>query len=184
MNANLESVLKSLEPLVYAYQKDVKEGTFEAYVTYLADVPPEFIRAAVDELIKTSKWLPTVAEIREQAQAEWAKDNGMEEETAEKAWILLLELMKKHGFQEPKRDKFSSDAAYNAMRAIGWRTVCMVTDSQLGYLHNEYIKAYEGVKGRRPVFIKTPEVIGHKNTRMISEQGGTKNERSNIGRRN
>ena len=166
---NFESVLKSLAPLVYAYQKEVKAGTFEAYATYLADVPPEYIRRAVDNLIRSSKWLPTVAEIRDEAQAEWNEDKGLEEETPEKAWILLLELMKKYGFQEPKRDKFSSDAAYNAMRAIGWRAVCMVTDSQLGYLHNEYIKAYEGTKGRRPVFIKKPEAIGHKNTRMIGK---------------
>lgn len=173
---NFENTLKSLAPLVYAYQKEVKEGTFEAYATYLADIPPEYIRRAVDNLIRSSKWLPTVAEIREQAQAEWAEDKGMEEETAEKAWILLLELVKKYGFQGIKRDKFSSDAAYNAMRAIGWRTVCMMTDSQMGYVHNEYVKAYEGVKGRKPVFIKRPEAIGHENTRMIEKQGGAKNE--------
>lgn len=171
---NFESTLKSLAPLVYAYQKDVKAGTFEAYATYLADIPPEYIRRAVDNLIRSSKWLPTVAEIREQAQAAWADDKGLEEETAEKAWILLLELMKKYGFQEPKREKFSSDAAYNAMRAIGWRTVCMMTDSQLGYIHNEYIKAYEGVKSRAPVFIRKPEAIGHEQTRMIEQQGGAK----------
>lgn len=173
---NFEDTLKSLAPLVYAYQKEVKEGTFEAYVTYLADIPPEYVRRAVDNLIRSSKWLPTVAEIREQAQAVWADDEGLEEETPEKAWILLLELMKKYGFQEPKRDQFSSEAAYNAMRAIGWRTVCMMTDSQLGYIHNEYIKAYEGVKSRAPVFIKKPEAIGHEQTRMIEKRGGNKNE--------
>ncbi|MBS6029109.1 MAG: hypothetical protein KH813_06805 [Negativicoccus succinicivorans] len=167
---NFESTLKSLAPLVYAYQKEVKEGTFEAYATYLADIPPEYIRRAVDNLIRSSKWLPTVAEIREQAQAEWAEDKGMEEETAEKAWILLLELVKKYSFQGIKRDKFSSDAAYNAMRAIGWRTVCMMTDSQMGYVHNEYVKAYEGVKGRKPVFIKKPEAIGHDKKRLLYKE--------------
>ena len=94
----------------------------------------------------------------------------MEEETAEKAWILLLELVKKYSFQGIKRDKFSSDAAYNAMRAIGWRTVCMMTDSQMGYVHNEYVKAYEGVKGRKPVFIKKPEAIGHDKKRLLYKE--------------
>lgn len=167
MNANLESVLKSLEPLVYAYQKDVKEGTFEAYVTYLADIPPEFIRAAVDELIKTSKWLPTVAEIREQARAQWMNSKGLEEETAEKAWIGLLQMIRKHGFIEPKREVFTSAAAYHAMRAVGWNVVCMATDGQLGRLHSQYVRAYNEFKGDNPVLIKKLEAIDHAQVRLL-----------------
>lgn len=167
MNANLESVLKSLEPLVYAYQKDVKEGTFEAYVTYLADIPPEFIRAAVDELIKTSKWLPTVAEIREQARALWINSKGLEEETAEKAWIALLQMVRKHGFIEPKREAFTSAAAYNAMRAVGWTAICMAKNNELGFLHNQYVSAYNEFKGDKPVLIKKLEAIDHAEMRLL-----------------
>lgn len=167
MNANLESVLKSLEPLVYAYQKDVKEGTFEAYVTYLADVPPEFIRAAVDELIKTSKWLPTVAEIREQARALWLNSKGLEEETAEKAWVILLQMIRKHGFVEPKREAFTSAAAYQAMRAVGWTAICMAKNNELGFLHNQYVSAYKEFKGDKPVSIKKLEAIDHAKVRLL-----------------
>ena len=167
MNANLESVLKSLEPLVYAYQKDVKEGTFEAYVTYLADVPPEFIRAAVDELIKTSKWLPTVAEIREQARALWINSKGLEEETAEKAWIALLQMVRKHGFVEPKREAFTSAAAYQAMRAVGWTAICMAKNNELSFLHNQYVSAYNEFKGDKPVLIKKLEAIDHAQVRLL-----------------
>lgn len=167
MNANLESILKSLEPLVYAYQKDVKEGTFEAYVTYLADVPPEFIRAAVDELIKTSKWLPTVAEIREQARALWMNSKGLEEETAEKAWIALLQMVRKHGFVEPKREAFTSDAAHNAMRAVGWTAICMAKNNELSFLHNQYVSAYNEFKGDKPVLTKKLEAIDHAKVRLL-----------------
>lgn len=167
MNANLESVLKSLEPLVYAYQKDVKEGTFEAYVAYLVDVPPEFIRAAVDELIKTSKWLPTVAEIREQARALWINSKGLEEETAEKAWIALLQMIRKHGFVEPKRKAFASAAAYQAMRAVGWTAICMAKNNELGFLHNQYVSAYNEFKGDKPVLIKKLEAIDHAEMRLL-----------------
>ena len=168
MNANLESVLKSLEPLVYAYQKDVKEGTFETYVTYLADVPPEFIRAAVDELIKTSKWLPTVAEIREQARALWMNSKGLEEETAEKAWIALLQMIRKHGFiGRPMREAFTSAAAYQAMRAVGWNTICMATNNELSFLHNQYVSAYNEFKGDKPVLIKKLEAIDHAEMRLL-----------------
>lgn len=167
MKANLESVLKSLEPLVYAYQKDVKEGTFEAYVTYLADVPPEFIRAAVDELIKTSKWLPTVAEIREQARALWMNSKGLEEETAEKAWIALLQMIRKHGFIEPKREAFTSAAAYQAMRAVGWTAICMAKNNELSFLHNQYVSAYNEFKGDKPVLIKKLEAIDHAKVRLL-----------------
>ena len=131
----------------------MKEGTFEVYVTYLADIPPQYIRRGVDELIKSSKWLPTVAEIREKARAAWLQERGLEEETAEHAWVLLLELMKKHGFNEPKRDAFSSDAAHTAMRAVSWQSICMATDAQLNQLHRAYVKAYDGVKGDKPALV-------------------------------
>lgn len=167
MNANLESILKSLEPLVYAYQKDVKEGTFEAYVTYLADVPPEFIRAAVDELIKTSKWLPTVAEIRERARAAWMNSKGLEEETAEKAWIALLRMVRKHGFARPMREAFTSVAAYQAMRAVGWTAICMAKNNELSFLHNQYVSAYNEFKGDKPVLIKKLEAIDHAEMRVL-----------------
>lgn len=79
---NFENTLKSLAPLVYAYQKEVKEGTFEAYATYLADIPPEYIRRAVDNLIRSSKWLPTVAEIREHVIAEVNEERRIQREAA------------------------------------------------------------------------------------------------------
>lgn len=167
MNANLESVLKSLEPLVYAYQRDVKEGTFEAYVAYLADIPPEFIRAAVDKLIKTSKWLPTVAEIREQARALWMNSKGLEEETAEKAWIALLQMVRKHGFARPMREVFTSAAAYQAMRAVGWNAICMAKNNELSFLHNQYVSAYNEFKGDKPVLIKKLEAIDHAQVRLL-----------------
>nr|DAH87126.1 MAG TPA: replication protein P [Caudoviricetes sp.] len=163
---NFESTLKSLAPLVYAYQKEVKEGTFEAYATYLADVPPEYIRRAVDNLIRSSKWLPTVAEIREQAQAEWAEEKGLEEETAEKAWIALLQMIRKHGFVEPKREAFTS-AAYQAMRAVGWTAICMAKNNELSFLHNQYVSAYNEFKGDKPVLIKKLEAIDHAEMRLL-----------------
>lgn len=164
---NFESTLKSLAPLVYAYQKEVKEGTFEAYATYLADIPPEYIRRAVDNLIRSSKWLPTVAEIREQARALWINNKGLEEETAEKAWIALLQMIRKHGFTGPKREAFTSAAAYQAMRAVGWETICMATNNELSFLHNQYIHAYNEFKGDKPVLIKKLEAIDHAKVRLL-----------------
>ena len=150
---NFEGVMKSLAPPAVAYQKDVKEGTFEVYAAYLSDIPPQYTRAAVDELVKTSRWIPTIAELRETARTIWMQERGLEEETAEHAWVLLLELMKKHGFNEPKRDAFSSDAAHTAMRSVGWRSICMATDAQLIQLHRAYVKAYDGVKGDKPALV-------------------------------
>lgn len=145
--------MKSLSPLVLAYQRDVKTGTFEVYANYLVDIPPEYLRRAVDMLICSSKWLPTIAEIREAAQDCWKNDRGLEEETAEHAWVQLLELMRRCGFSEPKREAFTSDAAYTAMRAVGWRSICMATDAQLIQLHRAYVMAYDGVKGRTPALV-------------------------------
>lgn len=46
-------------------RQDFATANFVAYQNALEDVPPEILAAAVQHLIRTEKWMPTVAEIRE-----------------------------------------------------------------------------------------------------------------------
>lgn len=57
-------VIKILEG---AYHKVFDEDQVKAYTVMLEDIPFELAKQAVAKLIKTSKWLPTIAEIREAA---------------------------------------------------------------------------------------------------------------------
>lgn len=51
--------LKAMYP-----RQTVDESTIVGYAHYLADLDPDEASAAVDELVATSTWFPTVAEIR------------------------------------------------------------------------------------------------------------------------
>lgn len=52
--------------LMRAYPRQpFTEDNFRAYQAALADVPPELLEPAVRALIRETKWLPTIAEIRE-----------------------------------------------------------------------------------------------------------------------
>lgn len=48
-------------------RQDFATANFVAYQNALEDVPPDVLARAVEYLIRTEKWMPTVAEIRERA---------------------------------------------------------------------------------------------------------------------
>ena len=66
--ASPDEIIALLETLVHAYPgKDKSRETFAIYIEYLADIHPELLRQAVNNLIETSVWFPRVAEIRAEA---------------------------------------------------------------------------------------------------------------------
>lgn len=61
-------ILDNLERLAYAYPgQKLERQTLEVYLEKLADIPGYLLERAVDEHIKSSKWFPRVAELRDTA---------------------------------------------------------------------------------------------------------------------
>lgn len=60
-----EEAVTIVTHLIVAYPRDVSKETVRAYCEHLASLPRDAALRAVDQLIATSKWLPTIAEIRE-----------------------------------------------------------------------------------------------------------------------
>lgn len=75
-------VLQALKPLVSAYRNETPKETLLVYARYLGDIPPARLAPAVDYFITTSKWLPTVAEIREHVIAEVNEERRIQREAA------------------------------------------------------------------------------------------------------
>lgn len=66
--ATSEEIFAQLEILVHAFPgKEKSKETFAIYIEYLADIHPELLRRAVNNLIENSTWFPRVAEIRAEA---------------------------------------------------------------------------------------------------------------------
>jgi hypothetical protein len=66
--ASPEEILTILETLVQAYPgQKYSRDTFQIYIRHLANMQPELLRRAVNNLINNSTWFPRVSEIRAEA---------------------------------------------------------------------------------------------------------------------
>lgn len=85
----------------------------------LADIPAEVLKAAAFQHIATSKWWPSVAELRELARRLTRPDrlSGIE------AWGLVVAQVRKTGSWG--RPEFEDSNIMKAVRVIGWSTICL-----------------------------------------------------------
>lgn len=60
-------VLKALATLNAAYQRELNDPTISLYVSALSDLDDEALMGAILDIIVTSRFFPTVAEVRERA---------------------------------------------------------------------------------------------------------------------
>jgi hypothetical protein len=99
-------------------QRQLPDSTVEVYAMALADLDFELAKAAVMRLVQTSRFLPTVAEIREAA----VRDR-VSLPTPEEAWGIVRRAIGKHGsYRVPV---FDCDEVHDAVRDIGWQEICL-----------------------------------------------------------
>lgn len=92
------------------------------YIAGLADLDADRVRAAVNRLVKASKWIPTIAEIREAAVdvAHGARRPGGD------AWGRCLALIRRYGSHRWPGIDFEVDdpLLLATIRALGWYELC------------------------------------------------------------
>jgi hypothetical protein len=92
------------------------------YIAGLADLDHDRVRAAVDRLVKSSRFIPTIAEVREAAVdvAHGARAPGGD------AWGRCLRLIRRYGSHRwPGIDFEVGDPVLLAtIRALGWADLC------------------------------------------------------------
>ena len=112
MLANDESKFRSLiEALCAAFGRDPSKATFTAYWIGLEQLEITDVVRAVEKAIKTSKHMPSVADIRSMA-------GVMSDETrAMHAWQAVQSAMREHGTYESIR--FDDPIIHAAIRSMG-----------------------------------------------------------------
>ncbi len=98
---------------------DVTQETLTAYATMLKDVDAIDARSAIERLICTSKFFPTIAEIRAEVAA--AKTAHLPEPEA--AWGEVQRAIGKFGVH--RVPEFSCPEIAAAVSDTGWRTICL-----------------------------------------------------------
>nr|DAE32650.1 MAG TPA: replication protein P [Virus sp. cts3e7] len=87
--------------LQLAYTTDMSEQRMMLYVTKLSNVNPVTLEQAISNLIDRCKFLPTIAEIREECSALSSYVNAHEEmPTALEAWEKVYRVARSYGYEK------------------------------------------------------------------------------------
>ena len=97
---NQQQIVKALSMLQIAYSTDMSKERMKLYVSMLSNVNPITLEQSVENLINRCKFLPTIAEIREECSALSAYVNAHEElPTAQDAWERVYKVARSYGYE-------------------------------------------------------------------------------------
>jgi len=128
----VEESLALASMLIESYPRDVSKGTLKAYALHLADLELSSAQRAVKCLIHTSKWLPTIAEIRIQE----AKLRLPAMPTVDEAWQQAQKLLS-HSHQNGPPNAYVA----RACTLLGRED--QVRFAQLAWLRMRFYELYE-----------------------------------------
>lgn len=100
------------------------KASIRGYARMLQDQPIDLLKIAIDQLCVESKYLPSVAEIRDKVTAL----TQPERPPALQAWKGVVQAIERHGYARSetalKEIEAESPEAAEATRCIGWRELC------------------------------------------------------------
>lgn len=126
--------------------KDVDtDTTVKVWHRQLSDINTGLVAAAVDALINTHKFPPAIAEIREKAY----QITHPGELSADEAWGLTLEAIKKYGHYR-KNDGLKSlpPNVSRIAKRMGWDSLCFANIDTIGVERGQFIKLYNAQETR------------------------------------
>ena len=140
---NKEMIAQSLSMLQIAWSTDMTKERFKLYCTMLADVNPVTLTQAVANLINRCKFLPSIAELREECSALSAYVNAHDKmPIAQREWEKVIKVVGTYGFEHGK--EHLEGITLQAAKPI-WSSF----DPRMGHEYNEascraqFIKCYE-----------------------------------------
>ncbi|MFR4307321.1 hypothetical protein [Acidaminococcus intestini] len=132
----------------------------EAYAQLTADIPEGVLAQAVKNVIKTSRYQPTVAEIRDEAARIVKAATGTRAPMAEEEWEKVLRAVGSVGpyripVMKDKEPLAANEAPVwenclteSAVKKIGWITLCGTETASMGYLRGQFIATWEKLAAR------------------------------------
>lgn len=143
--------IKTLQALAFlqlAYTRDLSEEQLDFYVEMLRDIDPAILETAVRKLIQTSKFLPTIAEIRSAAATlEGLACGTAEQLDADEAWGQVQRAIHSVGYYA--RPEFDSEALMETVDSLGWQEICQTPVEDTPILRAQFRRAYEQNLARR-----------------------------------
>lgn len=138
----------ALSMLQIAWSTDMTKERMKLYVNMLGDVNPITLEQAVANLINRCKFLPTIAEIREECSALSAYVNAHDElPIAQSEWETVIKVVGTYGFEHGKEH-------LEGLTLTAARTIWSSFDPRMGHEYNEascrsqFIRCYEQLAER------------------------------------
>lgn len=105
----------------------------------LKDLDDDAFQYAVETIAKTSKFAPSIAELRDKAW-EYKHPDTL---TAEQAWEIIYNDLHKYGFY--KQPTYDNPILERAKNAISWEALCNVTTDQVSILRRQFMDIYRSL---------------------------------------
>lgn len=119
--------------------KEADSILLKAYWVGLEDLPIDAVQRAAMKALRESKFMPSVAELRELAGVASSQDQAL------KAWGVFQEAVRKHGYH---RSVLFEDPVITAtVRNLGgWMRVCDLPEDEFSkWLRKDFISTYEAL---------------------------------------
>lgn len=131
--------------LLYGQEKETRR--IEAYELKLQNIPIDVLKAVLNKLVLTNKFLPSIAEIVEAGRNLMGEANG----TRTKTWAEAKEEIKKgveNGYPTGQPPKWSTPEIAYTVKVFGWRELFEVTVEGQGTAYAQLRRYYEDACAR------------------------------------
>lgn len=137
LKANYSGALKDMT-------RQEAEGKINLWITMFADTNKEIMNLAIQKIIATSKYFPTVAEVREviaEINTGYILDGGA-------AWGEVITAIRNYGqYRELQALESMSDMTKTVVQRMGWRDLCLSEDTEIDRAH--FLKIYQAEEKRQ-----------------------------------
>lgn len=141
-------IIKLLTPYLMAYpQNRMDENGLIVYAKALRSLSLEQIEAAMNKLLRTMRFFPSVAEIYAEAESVTRYINGVEDKSPDEAWLEVVRQMQEAFVY--KKPTFSTPEIERAALSMGWDALCQVPTEGMNTARSQFVKFYEGVLKRK-----------------------------------
>lgn len=120
-----------------------KDQQAQAYGAMLNDIPGPIQMEAVKNVVKTCKFLPSIAEIREEAKRLTLMATGKESNIPEKEWEVVYRAIGTVGYY--RFPEFENKITAKAVKAMSWRLLCGADATMMPALRSQFIKTFKAI---------------------------------------
>ena len=158
---NKEIITKGLALLKYTYPNTFKDYSKEdtemmiiVWLDAFIDDDPKSFEIAIKRIMKTSKWCPSIAEIKQEIAV---INNPVLQLNVDEEWNTVLQAIRKYGYmQAAQAFETLKPETLEIVKQVGWYKMCM--SENIDYERRYFYELFNGMQKR----ISNATVVSHK----------------------